>query len=147
VHADHGVGRYLGLQTIKLGDIESELLTIEYSGGDKLYVPVSNLHLISRYSGVDLAHAPMNKLGTETWSRAKQKAVDKIRDVAAELLDLHARRAAKKGFVYPTRKLTVAREDPLVTLLWRLGHTIIKREFHSFIKFIICHFMIFKVLT
>ena len=100
VHEDHGVGRYLGLQILKLTDIESEFLTIEYAGGDKLYVPVSSLHLISRYTGADEEHAPLHKLGGEVWQKIKRKAAEKVRDVAAEILDLHARRAAKEGFSY-----------------------------------------------
>jgi len=97
VHIDHGVGRYLGLQTLQLGDIMSEFLTLEYSGGDKLYVPVSSLHLIGRYTGTDLENSPLHKLGTEQWQRAKRKAAEKIRDVAAELLELYAERAAHPG--------------------------------------------------
>ncbi len=102
VHIDHGVGRYLGLQTLDLGDITSEFLALEYAGGDKLYVPVSTLHLISRYTGVDPSVAPMNKLGTEQWQRAKRKAAEKIRDVAAELLALYAKRAAQPGLACKT---------------------------------------------
>ena len=97
VHIDHGVGRYLGLQTLQLGEIISEFLTLEYSGGDKLYVPVSSLHLIGRYTGTDLENSPLHKLGTEQWQRAKRKAAEKIRDVAAELLELYAERAAHPG--------------------------------------------------
>ena len=97
VHEDHGVGRYLGLQTIDAGGLTNEYLTLEYSSGDKLYVPVSSLHLISRYTGADPEHAPLHKLGTEQWAKAKRKAAEKIRDVAAELLDLYARRAARVG--------------------------------------------------
>ena len=73
---------------------------LEYQGGDKLYVPVASLHLISRYTGADPEHTPINKLGTEQWQRAKRKAAEKIRDVAAELLDLYAKRAARPGHAY-----------------------------------------------
>lgn len=97
VHIDHGVGRYLGLQTLNVGEQLTEFLQIEYAGGDKLYVPVSSLHLISRYSGVDPEHAPLHKLGTEQWQRARRKAAEEVKDVAAELLDLYAQRAAKPG--------------------------------------------------
>lgn len=100
VHIDHGVGRYLGLQTLQVGDHETEFLTLEYADHDKLYVPVSSLHLISRYSGMDLEHAPLNRLGTEQWEKAKRKAQEQIRDVAAELLDIYARRAAHKGHAF-----------------------------------------------
>lgn len=100
VHIDHGVGRYRGLQTLKVGDQIGEFLTLEYQGGDKLYVPVASLHLISRYTGADPEHTPMNKLGTDLWSRAKRRAAEKIRDVAAELLDLYAKRAARPGHAY-----------------------------------------------
>ena len=100
VHEAHGIGRYLGLQKLNVGDIETEVLTIEYAGGDKLYVPVASLDLISRYTGADEDHAPQHKLGTETWSKARKKAAKKINDIAVEILDIHARRAAKGGHAY-----------------------------------------------
>jgi len=100
VHEQHGVGRYLGLQKLSVGDIETEVLTIEYAGGDKLYVPVASLDLISRYTGADEEHAPKHKLGSETWSKARKKAAKKIHDIAVEILDIHARRAAKGGHAY-----------------------------------------------
>ncbi len=100
VHLDHGVGRYLGLQKLSGYTFDTEFLAIEYAGGDKLYVPVSSLHLISRYTGASPDHAPLHRLGSEQWQKAKRKAVEKARDVAAELLDIHARRAAAKGQQY-----------------------------------------------
>ena len=101
VHFEHGVGRYIGLQTLDAGGVTTEYLCIEYAKQAKLYVPVSSLHLISRYTGGDTDHAPVHTLGTDTWSKAKQKAAEKVRDVAAELLDVYAKRAAKPGFAYP----------------------------------------------
>lgn len=98
VHLDHGVGRYRGLETIKVSDQVDEFLMLEYANEAKLYVPVSSLHLISRYSGTDEALAPLHRLGTEKWSVAKQKAMEKIRDTAAELLEIYAKREARKGF-------------------------------------------------
>ncbi|SFM39196.1 transcription-repair coupling factor [Ectothiorhodospira mobilis] len=103
VHEEHGVGRYLGLQKIDVGGQDTEFLTLEYAGGDKLYVPVASLHLVSRYTGADPEHAPLHRLGSEAWSRARRKAAEKARDVAAELLDIHARRAARKGHSYRTQ--------------------------------------------
>ncbi|MDC0602372.1 transcription-repair coupling factor [Aliiglaciecola sp.] len=100
VHLDHGVGRFIGLQTLDAGGVSTEYLTIEYAKEAKLYVPVSSLHLISRYSGGDLDSAPLHNLGSDTWSKAKKKAAEKVRDVAAQLLDVYARRAAKPGFSY-----------------------------------------------
>jgi transcription-repair coupling factor (superfamily II helicase) len=100
VHQEHGVGRYLGLQTLTVGDIEAEFLMLEYANKDKLYVPVSSLQLIGRYSGVSAENAPLHKLGTEQWSKAKKKAMERARDVAAELLDIHAKRAARLGFAF-----------------------------------------------
>ncbi|WP_421862264.1 transcription-repair coupling factor [Motiliproteus sp.] len=97
VHDQHGIGRYLGLQTLELEGQANEFLTLEYADGAKLYVPVSSLHLISRYSGASDTLAPLHKLGTEQWSKAKRKAQEKIRDTAAELLDIYARRAAREG--------------------------------------------------
>ncbi|SHK39769.1 transcription-repair coupling factor [Marinobacter antarcticus] len=104
VHIDHGVGRYLGLETISVEGESSEFLMLEYAGSSKLYVPVSSLHLISRYAGTDTEHAPLHKLGTERWSNAKQKALEKIRDTAAELLDVYARREARTGFAFEDPK-------------------------------------------
>ncbi|OAI46082.1 transcription-repair coupling factor [Gammaproteobacteria bacterium SCGC AG-212-F23] len=98
VHLHHGVGRYLGLQTLTVGEQLAEFLTLEYANDTKLYVPVSSLHLITRYSGLDPEHAPLHTLGTEQWERAKRKAAEKIHDVAAELLDLYAKRAVRPGF-------------------------------------------------
>jgi transcription-repair coupling factor (superfamily II helicase) len=100
VHFDHGVGRYLGLQTLDAGGITTEYLTIEYAKQAKLYVPVASLHLISRYSGGDIDHAPLHHLGTDTWTKAKKKAAEKVRDIAAQLLDVYARRAAKPGHAF-----------------------------------------------
>ncbi|MCW8108770.1 transcription-repair coupling factor [Alteromonas ponticola] len=101
VHLDHGVGRYLGLQTLDAGGVTTEYLCIEYSKQAKLYVPVSSLHLIARYTGGDAEHAPLNALGSDAWTKAKQKAAEKVRDVAAELLDVYAKRASKPGYAYP----------------------------------------------
>ena len=97
VHLEHGVALYQGLVTLDTGGLIAEYMQLEYTGGDKLYVPVSALHLISRYSvGAD-ENPTLNKLGNETWSKAKKKAIEKIRDVAAELLDVYARRQARPG--------------------------------------------------
>ncbi len=100
VHEHHGVGRYHGLETLTVHAIPAEYLTLEYSGGDKLYVPVASLQLISRYTGAAPENAPLHKLGGEQWQRARQKAARRVRDVAAELLDIHARRAARRGHAY-----------------------------------------------
>ncbi|GAA5317214.1 MAG: transcription-repair coupling factor [Candidatus Pelagadaptatus aseana] len=100
VHIDHGVGRYLGLETITHDGETNEFLTLEYANGAKLYVPVSSLELISRYSGADPEHAPLHKLGSEQWQKAKKKAAEQVRDTAAELLDIYARRAARKGHAF-----------------------------------------------
>ncbi len=97
VHADNGVGRYKGLKILEIDQQKHEFLTLEYAGGDKLYVPVSSLHLISRYTGADDDHAPLHKLGGDQWSKARRKAAKRARDVAAELLDLNARRQSRKG--------------------------------------------------
>jgi len=106
VHQEHGVGRYLGLQVLKFGDIDAEFLTLEYANGDKLYVPVSSLDVIGRYTGMNPENAPLHRLGGDQWSKAKKKALEKIHDVAAELLDIHAKRALNKGhaFAYEERE-------------------------------------------
>ncbi|MBX2823883.1 MAG: transcription-repair coupling factor [Gammaproteobacteria bacterium] len=101
VHIDHGVGRYQGLTRLSVADIETEFLTLQYAGDDRLYVPVAALHLISRYSGSSPNSAPLHKLGSETWKRVKRRAAEKAHDVAAELLEIHARRAARKGHAFP----------------------------------------------
>ena len=97
VHVEHGVGRYLGLQTLTIDNAAEEFLTLGYAGDAKLYVPVTSLHLIGRYAGADEEHAPLHRLGSDQWERAKKKAAEKVIDVAAELLDIYARRAAKKS--------------------------------------------------
>jgi transcription-repair coupling factor (superfamily II helicase) len=101
VHEDHGVGRYRGLQRLEVGGIDAEFLTLEYAGNDKLYVPVASLHLISRYTGAAPEAAPLHKLGTEQWQKARRKAARRVHDVAAELLDIYARRAARQGHAFP----------------------------------------------
>ena len=100
VHIDHGVGRYRGLQHLEIDGQPAEFLTLEYADQAKLYVPVASLHLISRYSGADEALAPQHKLGSEAWQKAKRKAAEKVRDAAAELLDIYARREARVGHAF-----------------------------------------------
>ena len=100
VHLDHGIGRYQGLQALDAGGQTNEFLVLEYASDSKLYVPVSALHLISRYGGNEDGAAPISKLGTDKWEQARRKAAEKIRDTAAELLDIYARREAKKGFAF-----------------------------------------------
>ncbi|OED39634.1 transcription-repair coupling factor [Chromatiales bacterium (ex Bugula neritina AB1)] len=100
VHIDHGVGRYVGLQTLDIGGSNNEYLTLTYANEDKLYVPVSSLHLISRYTGASEESAPLHRLGGEQWQKVKRRAAQKAHDVAAELLEIHARRAAKIGYAY-----------------------------------------------
>jgi transcription-repair coupling factor (superfamily II helicase) len=97
VHEDHGVGRYQGLITLDAGGMSNEYLQIEYAKGDKLYVPVAQLHLVSRYSGASPETAPLHALGGEQWDKAKRKAAERVRDVAAELLEIQARRFARQG--------------------------------------------------
>ena len=101
VHIDNGIGRYQGLQTLTIDGQETEFLTLLYQEDAKLYVPVSSLHLISRYTGAGEGLAPLHRLGGETWQKAKRKAAEQIHDVAAELLNIYARREARKGFSYP----------------------------------------------
>ncbi|RUO81508.1 transcription-repair coupling factor [Idiomarina tyrosinivorans] len=100
VHIEHGVGRYQGLQTLSAGGIDTEYVTISYAGDAKLYVPVASLHVLSRYSGGEQEHAPLHKLGNDSWEKAKRKAAEKVRDVAAELLDVYAQREAKPGYPF-----------------------------------------------
>ncbi|GAB1595433.1 transcription-repair coupling factor [Lysobacter claricitrinus] len=97
VHEDHGVGRYRGLVTLDVGGTPGEFLDIEYAKGDRLYVPVAQLHLINRYSGASEETAPLHSLGGEQWQKAKKKAAEKVRDVAAELLEIQAKRQARAG--------------------------------------------------
>ncbi len=101
VHLDHGIGKYEGLERITTDDIEAEYLTLTYAGGDRIYVPIGSLHLISRYTGGNTDTVALNKLGTGQWEKAKQKAAQKIRDVAAELLKIYAEREAVLGFEFP----------------------------------------------
>ena len=97
VHEEYGVGRYVGLQAMEVGGQPGEFLVLEYLGGDRLYVPVHALHYVSRYSGGAPESAPLHKLGSDQWSRARRRAAEKVRDVAAELLDLYAQRKARRG--------------------------------------------------
>jgi transcription-repair coupling factor (superfamily II helicase) len=97
VHESYGVGRYVGLQTMDVAGYTGEFLVLEYADNDKLYVPVQALHLVSRYTGAPAESAPLHKLGGEQWQKARRKAAQRIRDVAAELLDLYSRRAAREG--------------------------------------------------
>ena len=97
VHEDHGVGRYRGLEVLDVGGSKTEFLAIEYAKGDKLYVPVAQLHLVSRYAGASPEMAPLHSLGGEAWEKARRKAAEKVRDVAAELLEIQAKRQARQG--------------------------------------------------
>jgi transcription-repair coupling factor (superfamily II helicase) len=97
VHENYGVGRYVGLKTMDVAGYTGEFLVLDYADGDKLYVPVQALHLVSRYTGAPAESAPLHKLGGEQWQKARRKAAQRIRDVAAELLDLYSRRAAREG--------------------------------------------------
>ncbi|HJQ73590.1 MAG TPA: transcription-repair coupling factor, partial [Gaiellaceae bacterium] len=97
VHEEYGVGRYRGLKVMQVAGNPAEFLVIEYAGGDLLYVPVHALGLVTRYTGGSPESAPWHKLGTEQWARARRRAADRVRDVAAELLDLYSRRAAREG--------------------------------------------------
>ena len=107
VHIDHGVGKYLGLQTLDLGNRQGEFLCLAYADNDKLYVPVTNLDLISHYTGTENPH--IHRLSGDQWSKAKKKALKKVEDVAAELLDIYARREAKKGFAYKVDEAAFAK--------------------------------------
>lgn len=100
VHVEHGIGRYQGLVTMDLGQGEEEFLHLDYDKGSKLYVPVHQLHVISRYSGADPETAPLHQLGTGQWDRARRRAAQQIRDTAAELLNLYARRALREGHAF-----------------------------------------------
>jgi transcription-repair coupling factor (superfamily II helicase) len=100
VHEQHGVGRYRGLINLDVGEGETEFLVLEYAGNDKLYVPVAQLFLISRYSGGPAESAPLHTLGSGHWEKAKKKALKQIRDTAAELLNLYAQRAARRGHAF-----------------------------------------------
>jgi len=100
VHSQHGIGRYLGLATMDLGEGATEFLTLEYDAGDKLYVPVSQLAVISRYSGASEEAAPLHKLGSGQWEKARRRAAAKVRDTAAELLNLYAQRALRQGYAF-----------------------------------------------
>jgi transcription-repair coupling factor (superfamily II helicase) len=147
VHEDHGIGRYLGLQTLDvgesasatnlltgraseasrtsvsprgprpdpIGDGRNEFLALEYADGDKLYLPVLHLHLLTRYTGTDPEHAPLHKLGGDAWDKAKRRALQKAWDAAAELLELYARRSARPGHAFAphdTRYLAFADAFP-----------------------------------
>ncbi len=100
VHMQHGVGRYQGLQSLTIDGESYEFLTLVYADDDKLYVPVTALHMISRYAGSDEEHAPLHRLGSDQWDKAKRRAAEKVVDVAAELLDIYARRELKTSHAF-----------------------------------------------
>ncbi len=102
VHEQYGVGRYVGLQAMQIAEQDSEFLVIEYAGGDRIYVPVASLHLVSRYTGAAADAAPLHKLGTDQWAKAQKRAREQVRDVAADLLDLYAQRQARKASALTT---------------------------------------------
>ena len=106
VHEEYGVGRYVGLQPMEVAGQSGEFLVLEYQDGDRVYVPVQSLHLVTRYTGAAPESAPLHKLGTDQWAKARKRAAEQIRDVAAELLDLYARRKAQKGI-----KLELAEQE------------------------------------
>ncbi|MDH3589656.1 MAG: transcription-repair coupling factor, partial [Gammaproteobacteria bacterium] len=108
VHEEYGVGRFVGLQTLEVAGLKNEFLTLEYAEGDRLYVPVHALDLISRYTGTAPESAPLHKLGSDQWQRARKRAAEKIRDAAAELLDVYARRAARSGRSFTASELEYA---------------------------------------
>jgi transcription-repair coupling factor (superfamily II helicase) len=103
VHEQHGIGRYAGLVTMDLGEGNQEFLELHYDGSDKLFVPVSQLSVISRYTGANPDTAPLHRLGSGQWEKARKKAAEQVRDTAAELLNLYARRAARQGFAFPLK--------------------------------------------
>ena len=100
VHLEFGVGRYLGLQLIENQSIQSEFIILNYANDDKIYVPVTALHLLSRYTGADSDHAPLHRLGSDQWKKERKKAAEKIHDVAVQLLEVHAKRAASTGHAH-----------------------------------------------
>ena len=100
VHEEHGIGRYAGLERLEIAGIDGEFVVIEYAGGDRLYVPVASLHLLSRYTGAAPDAAPLHKLGSGQWEKVRRKAAEQASDAAAELLDLYARRAARPGYAF-----------------------------------------------
>ena len=104
VHEQHGIGRYQGLSSLDVGDGANEFLLLEYEGGDKLYVPVAQLGVIGRYSGAQPEEAPLHKLGSGQWDKAKARAAKQVRDTAAELLALYARRAARLGHSFSVKQ-------------------------------------------
>ena len=104
VHEDQGIGRYRGLQSLEIDGREAEFLMLEYAGQDKLYVPVASMHLISRYTGGPAESAPLHRLGSEQWAKVRKRAAKRVRDVAAELLDLYARRQARSGYGFELDK-------------------------------------------
>ncbi|MBT3457066.1 MAG: transcription-repair coupling factor [Thiotrichales bacterium] len=101
VHEHYGIGRYLGLESRSFDENQQDFLSLEYANGSKLMVPITNLNLISRYSGASSDHAPLHKLGSQQWTKAKRKAAEALYDVAAELLEIYAKRQSQKGFSYP----------------------------------------------
>src|SRR6185312_1218846 len=105
VHEEYGVGRYVGLQSMEVAGQPGEFLVLEYLDGDRVYVPVQALHLVTRYTGAAPESAPLHKLGTDQWAKARKRAAAQVRDIAAELLDLYARRRAQKAASLQLREI------------------------------------------
>jgi transcription-repair coupling factor (superfamily II helicase) len=112
VHVNHGIGRYQGLINIDLGDGASEFLHLEYADKATLYVPVAQLHLISRYTGVSAEEAPLHRLGSGQWEKARRKAAEQVRDTAAELLNLYARAPRAKAMRTASARTTTRPSPP-----------------------------------
>jgi transcription-repair coupling factor (superfamily II helicase) len=109
VHIEHGIGRYQGLTQIKTSQHEAEYITVTYAHGDKIYVPITSMHLLTRYTGTDMTHVPLHALGKRQWEKEKEKAIKRVHDVAAELLDVYSRREASKGFAFQLNHLDMQR--------------------------------------
>ncbi len=108
VHMDHGIGIYKGLTRFNVGDIENDFLILEYSGGDKLYLPVDRLNLLSKYRGAEGKTPPLNRLGAAVWTKTKKKVKESVEKVARELLTLYAAREVVEGYAFPSPDATFA---------------------------------------
>ena len=103
VHMDHGIGRYIGLQSIPVGDSPHDCVALEYAGGDKLYVPVENIDVLSRY-GSDAESVALDRLGGEAWQKRKSRLKERIREIAHELLRTAAMRALRQAPILPVEQ-------------------------------------------
>ena len=101
VHVNHGIGKYVGMQTLEVDGVHQDYITIAYQNNAKIFIPVTQLNLVQKYVSSESKTPHINKLGGTEWTKAKRKVAAKIEDIADELVELYAKREAEKGYAFP----------------------------------------------